>query len=683
MASPQESITTVNGRRCTRSRARTAAQSTSTPAAAPTTATASQSTTSTSAEKPPSTQQTAASPQLSQQLQPPPPPPPPSSLSLQSSADAPLPTSQAAISSAAGTSSVLVSLATTPLPAILQPSASTPEIANPSAPSQPNDPVSPSSQIAAAPSNPPARIAPTSSDTSITAAIDSSLPSSSLPSSTSPAVAQPVVTESTAITTPTSVAAVPEIIQSGLSSQLLSTSTSQARTAVAGFPTHDPLGIIAPERGSHSSGAEHSGDGHPSSHSGSGPNIGGIVGGAIGGVLGLALLGVLLFFCLRRRKARQGSWDEKTVESSGFASTLKAVPAGLFARLRNEKTGPLDNPYQRHQPRSSVGSVYSTTSSGRGRSISEPQGQAAAGGGFIRRMSSKKSERNVLRKKTSSVSSQAPFVGITEEPVRIDNIARYDAFADSAPEPPRNLRISNPDTLQQEPSPPQPAATPRVVRDPFASLIDEIDGAPDWLRDSNMTASSASNHRRTQSSVSALPSHPTSSIYSRDPFTDPSPVPPLPTQIPTSQQQQQQQQPPLNTYSAFPSTRDSNFTFFGEPGPSRPGTTVFAPAPAPVPGLPSNPGANRSATNLFNTRAMTPGPLTGGLPTSTSRLDRQSDPFDLDRPEVLSFKGIMSQMRDSIARTTTVRSRRTSSIGGWFGREASPAPTLNGSSARR
>ncbi|KAJ4383526.1 hypothetical protein N0V86_001579 [Didymella sp. IMI 355093] len=267
-------------------------------------------------------------------------------------------------------------------------------------------------------------------------------------------------------------------------------------------------------------------------------------------------------------------------------------------------------------------------------------------------------------------------MGIAEEPTRNNNIGT-NPFADPTPAPSRNLRISNPDTIDEQthgPSPPQPAATPRVVRDPFASLIDEIDGAPNWLRDSNMTAltaTTAPTHRRTQSSASALNSYPASSVYSRDPFADPSPVPPLPKQTSTPQPQ-----PPLSTYSAFPAARESNFTFFGEPGPSRPGTNMF------TPGLPSNPGASRPGTNYFNA-PITPAPLTSGPLTSTSRLDRQSDPFDLDRPEVLSFKGIMNQMRDSIARTATVRSRRTSSVGGWFGRDVSPVPALNGASVRR
>jgi hypothetical protein len=704
MATPQESITTVSGRRCTRSRARTAATSTSTPVATPTAAAPTERTTTTVAEQPAQTQQTAASPPASQQQQPPPPPAPPASSSpVEQSAAVPLPTTQAAASTALGTSNeVHIPLATTPLPAILQPSAPAPAIQPTNTPSPSSDTVIVPSQVAAAPDLPPARIAPTSSDTIETAVTGSSpssppapiVPASSAPASTAP-IAQPVVTESSGAINPTSFAAIPDTLASSAASQAVSQATSiadllsQTSSVAGGRPTVGPVGIIAPEQGAHSPGNGHSGDDHSSSpHSSSEPNVGGIVGGVIGGLAGLALLGLLVFFLLRRRKSRENRWDEKSEvtssfeQSSSFVSKLKAVPArfgGFLARLRNEKTGPLDNPYQRHQPRSSVGSVYSTTSSGRGRSISEPQGQSAIGGGFVRRMSSRKSERNVLRKKNSSVSSQSPFIGIAEESTRNNNIGN--PFADPAPDPPRNLRISNPDTMDEQargPNPPQPAATPRTVRDPFASLIDQIDGAPDWLRDSQMTAltaTTAPTHRRTQSSASALNSHPASSVYSRDPFADPSPIPPVPNQASFSQPKA-----PLSTYSAFPTARESKYTFFGEPGPSRPGTMF-------TPGLPSNPGASRPPTNYFNApitpAPLTGGPLTGGPLTSTSRLDRQSDPFDLDRPEVLSFKGIMNQMRDSIARTATVRSRRTSSVGGWFGRDASPAPALNGASVRR
>ena len=469
---------------------------------------------------------------------------------------------------------------------------------------------------------------------------------------------------------PTSVAAVPDLIQTGSILQTTSLTTSivelrsQISSTVIGGPTRGPVGIIAPEQGSHNVGDEHSGEGH-SSYNSSDPNIKGIVGGVVGGFVALALLGVLVFFCLRRRRSREAGWTEKSEHSSVYMSKVKAVPAGFgtfFARLRNEKTGPLDNPYQRHHSRSSVGSVYSITSNGRGRSVSEPHG-----GGFVRRMSSRKSARNVLRKKTSSVSSQLPSIGVMEEPDRSNNYGDTGPALDTR----RNLRISNLDMVEQQSrgsNMPQPVAIPRVARDPFASLIDEIDDAPGWFQDSKMTAS---NHQRTQSTASELQSYLSSSVYSINPSADPLRVPIL------TQSSTQRPQPPLNTYSAFPTTRDSNYTFFGEPGPSRPGTNVF------TSGLPKNPSASRPGTNVFSTAAIIPAFPTSGLPTSTSRIDRQSDPFDLDRPEVLSFKGIMNQMRDSIARQTSTRSRQPSIVGNWFGRDSSPPGALNGSSVRR
>ncbi|KAF1361696.1 hypothetical protein EJ07DRAFT_153919 [Lizonia empirigonia] len=695
MASPQESITTVSGRRCTRSRARTAATSTSIPTPVATSVVApTNPVTSTVVEQTPETQPAAPRPTASQAA-PPPPAPPLSSSQVEQPALAttPVPTSQAAVSSAAGTgNAVLISLATSS-PAVSEPSAPAPApaVSTPSVPLQPSAPAVASSQVssqvssqlAATPTLPPARIAPTSSDNTETAVIGPSSLSVSSPSPSAAPVVQPAVSTSPGSVGPTSSAAVPDIIQTVSSSQTLSPATSiaellsQTSSAALGESSREAVGIIAPEQGAHSGGDGHTGEAH-SSHSGSDPNMGGIVGGVVGGFVGLALLGALLFFFLRRRKSKQSGWDEKSEDSSDFISKLKAVPAGfgvLLAKLRNEKAGPLDNPYQRHQPRSSVSSIYSTSSSGRGRSISESQGQSAVGGGFMRRMSSKKSERNVLRKKTSSASSQTPFMGILEEPVRNSNVGS-NPFADPGLETPRKLRISNPGAAEEQtdgPSPPQPAATPRVARDPFASLIDEIDGAPNWLRDSNMTAGSASNHRRTQSTASALPSNPSSSVYSSNPFVDPPPMPPIPNQTSTTNKRQ----PPLTTYSPFPAPRESKYPFFGEPGPSRPSTTMF------TPGLPSNPGASRPGTKMFNTAAITPGLLTSGLPTSTSRMDRQSDPFDLDRPEVLSFKGIMNQMRDSLARQTTIRSRRTSSVGNWFGRDSSMPSAVNGGNVRR
>jgi hypothetical protein len=339
--------------------------------------------------------------------------------------------------------------------------------------------------------------------------------------------------------------------------------------------------------------------------------------------LGLALLGVLLFFCLRKRKSRQAAgWSEKNEEDSSFMPKLKAIPSSigaLFAKMQGKKSGPASNPYKRHVPRGSVSSVYSVNSDGRVRSSSEPSTQPPAAG-FMRRMSNKKSARNVLRKKNSSVSSQSAFIGILEEPVLRDSKTSDFVYPLPSPDPPRNLTLVNPDTegiANQGPRTPQPTA-----RDPFASLIDEIDDdTPSWI---------PASHQRTPSTNTALRSTAASSVYSTNPFNDP---PPLPIT-----QSLGKTQAPATNYSAFPSTRDSRLS---DDGLSRPATTVF--------------------------------------PRNTVR---QSDPFDLDRPEVLGLRCFMTQMRDSLARQASSRSRRPSVSR--FARESgAPGPALNGSSIRR
>ena len=354
------------------------------------------------------------------------------------------------------------------------------------------------------------------------------------------------------------------------------------------------------------------------------PNIGGIVGGVVGGVMGLALLATLIFFCIRKRKSRQAAgWSEKNEEEASFVTKLRAVPSGigaLFARVKGEKSGPVSNPYKRHVPRGSVSSVYSVNSDGRVRSMSETSAQAPAAG-FMRRMSNRKSTRNVLRKKNSSVSSQSAFIGILTEPVLRDSKTSDFVYPQPSPDPPRNLTLVNPDTegiANQGPRTPQPTA-----RDPFASLIGEIDDdTPNWM---------PASHQRTPSTNTALRSTAASSVYSTNPFNDP---PPLPTA-----QTLGKTQTPATNYSAFPTPRESRLSYDGL---SRPGTTVF--------------------------------------PGNTVR---QSDPFDLDRPEVLGLRGIMTQMRESLVRQASFRSRRPS-VSTRFARESGVlGPALNGSSIRR
>jgi hypothetical protein len=162
-------------------------------------------------------------------------------------------------------------------------------------------------------------------------------------------------------------------------------------------------------------------------------------------------------------------------------------------------------------------------------------------------------------------------------------------------------------------------------------------------------------HQRTMSSMSALSSHPPSSYPTNDPFRDPFNAPGAPTKAvpPTHNRRSSMALPTFDTTSSGAS-RDSNYTFFGEPGPSRPGTNLFTP----------------------------------GLPTG--RTVRQSDPFDLDRPEVLGFGDVIGrkEVGGSVTRQAS-RNRRVSSVGNWFStagqytaNSAKPGP-LFGPNAKR
>jgi hypothetical protein len=350
-------------------------------------------------------------------------------------------------------------------------------------------------------------------------------------------------------------------------------------------------------------------------------------------VAGLALLCTLLFMCLRKRKS-EPRWDEKRLQGPGFVEKLKAKSVGLgvfIAKAKGEKAGPSRNLYQRHSQQDSISSIYSTPSDGRPRSFSEPQEGLFAVGIPARRSSSRKSERNLLRKKNSSVSSQSAFVGIVEE-------NNADPFAD--PDPPRTLLLLNPDAASPRgPTTPQPvAASAGMPRNPFATPFDDVE-----------QGSAVPGHKRTASSSSALSSHPPQFFFpSADLAFKRKPVaPPPPTQPPVSTQRRRSSlaDPSFNAMSTFAS-EESGYTVFGNSGPSRPNTNLFTPA----------------------------------LPTG--RTVRQSDPFDLDRPEVLRFTdrpevlgyGNVAgrrEVRQSVTRQAT-RGKRTSSVGNWGSATDSP-----------
>lgn len=623
MATPQESTTTVSGRRCTRSRARTAATSTLTSSAPAATSTELTSTTSQAAQQ---IQSSAAPPSSSTQ-------------------DAQLESSTQAASSATGTSSaVFSSVAKSSVLANLAPTGGaavaplpTPDVTGTQAI------VSAAAEPTTAPSTTPA---PTSSDSILAAVTSTSALSSAAPSQSS-------------------VAALPEQPgSSSLSSSPSDSPAAQPQTTETGIPTGGSAGVISPDQGvPEGNGLTLPADGQT--------NVAGIAGGVVGGFVGIALISALFFICLRRRKTGTfEKWQQRISEKSqgndGLLAKLRAIPekvkgipaaAGmLFAKLKGKKAGPASNPYRRHSMRSSISSVYSVRSNRRSVSISEPPSKFRQQlRGFSDRMPSLKRSKTLLQKKQDSlvVGNKSPFPGIVEDPVLRNSKGVDNPFKD--PEgPPKNLLLLNPDEeasaqknhvdglqdQQRGPIAPQPTAmSERGSRDPFASILDELEerngsGTPEWLRDN------VQKHKRTTSAQTALRSHPpstyTASVYTtaENPFFDPSDAPPVPNQpLPPNPPSR-----PANAYAPLPSfnatsstiSRDSNMSFFfGEPGPSRP------------------------TTNMFSSKV------------------RQSDPFDLDRPEVLGFGNVGGRtVRGSVTRQNS-RSRR-SSVPNWVNVDDGP-----------
>lgn len=660
MATPQESTTTLNGKLCTRSRARSAASSTSTSTAQAEIVTPTELTSSTTTTEALQIQTSA---------------PPPAA------AAPPAPTEEASsaapASSAIGTDSPASSLAQTSALANLSPS---PQAAVAPDPGTDNNETAVAAAAAVSSiaqtqtSTPSATIAPTTTTSSdaITSAISSSSSSPSTPAES--AVEPPSEQSSILIALPSNQASNGQPEQSQQSQQPQST----------GVPSGGSAGVIAPDQGNpDDNGLTIAATGQT--------NVGGIVGGVVGGFVSIALISALLFLCLRRKRSSEpfGKWQKRVSEKDpakpSILDKLKAVPEKLkvipekiqaiptgvgllVAKVKGKKSGPAENPYRRHSVRSSVSSVYSVRSNGRSKSMSEsPSRLRQQLRGFGDRMPSLKKSRTLLGKKQDSlvVGAKSPFPGIVDDPVLRNSKAENNPFADPQPlEPPRTLFALNPDPLSREGSPkpsrgdldglrdqqrpplsPKPVAmSDRGSRDPFASILDELEerngsGTPEWLRETS--------HQRSQSATTALRSHPPSSAYTAsiyaagdNPFIDPSDVPPVPLQpLPPNPPTR-----PGNTYTPalpkFDSTssaasRESNTSFFfGEPGPSRPTTNMWSSAVIP-------------------------------------RAGRQSDPFDLDRPEVLGFGNVNGRtVRASVTRQNS--RKRTSSVPNWVSFEDGP-----------
>ncbi|KAL5456286.1 hypothetical protein PMIN07_006744 [Paraphaeosphaeria minitans] len=295
----------------------------------------------------------------------------------------------------------------------------------------------------------------------------------------------------------------------------------------------------------------------------------------------------------------------------------------------------------------------------RSQSISEPPStlrQQLRGFGGFGRMPTLKRSRTLLQKKQDSlvVGQNSPFPNIVDDPVLRNSNVGVNPFADPL-DPPKSLQL-----LNHDPVPPQPqqdgplaqklaASLERNPRDPFATILDEIDaqngsGTPEWLRET------AQQHKRTTSFQTALHSNPVthhaSSFHTdrqSNPFFDPSDPPPLPPTRPLPPTPSK----PARTYAPLPQFDTTSSTvsrmsqdsfFFGEPGPSRPATNVFG------------------------------------------RGVRQSDPFDLDRPEVLSFGKVGGRMvRGSVTRHNS--RKRSSTVPNWI--NVNDGPYAPGSTALR
>lgn len=592
MASPQELVTTVNGRRCTRSRARTAA--TPTPLTEQSTAaTATELTISTTVQQTSQTQTTADAPPLpplapsppSPPPSPPPPPSPSSSSSLSASPFSPSPVSPSPVSPSTAT------LPQQPSVVLTTDGATTTVVAASSATA-----TSLSRQISS--TQAPLFTAPAASN------------------GPTPVVTAPLASSSTSVQSPISNTNLPAAKQPGRT------------TSVANLtPTDDPAGIIEPDRGDNDAPLTLPKSGNA--------DIGSIVGGVVGGVASLVLLLGLLFFCLRKRKSKEIRWTEKNSKGPVLLENLRSIAAScgvLIAKLTGKKSGPMGNTYQRHTMHNSVSSLYSTNSGGRLRSSSESSGM------FVERRpvstSSRESGRKVLRKEQNSISSNYRFPCAMDDQRGKSTSDYANPFAD--PAPPATLSLLNPDPQSGPATPQVPVATAdKVPRDPFASIYDPMEQGRPRSIESNAHHKHNKSSLSAVSALSALGSHPPPTLWlhnTTDPFRDP--VSPLaPTQARLSGHSRR---PSSATYPAFnaitttSTTRDSHYTYFGEPGPSRPATSMFTPA------------------------------------MSSGRTVRQSDPFDLDRPEVLGFKDVggRKEVNASLTRQPT-RAKRTSSIGNW------------------
>ncbi|KAF1940709.1 hypothetical protein EJ02DRAFT_222845 [Clathrospora elynae] len=461
------------------------------------------------------------------------------------------------------------------------------------------------------------------------------------PSSTTPAE-QPVVAPTTstteaaatsAIAAPTSLVASPSSPPSSTAPAVSNTPTSaatnpeqptqsntEAQPASTDIPgTEAPLGTTsifgAIPTGSSAGiiapnqGPEDSGLTLPTSGE---SNIGGILGGVFGGIAALALISGLLFFCLRRkRNSRSVRWDEK--------GAMRAIGAGFTEKIKSISAGVAGFMAKlKGKKAGPMGNLYQRhTAQG---SVSSMYSTNTNGRG---RPTSEPQALSVGRRTGSPSNKKGERNLVHKKPSSISSNYRFpgivgnngspnaNPFTD--PEPRNTLFLLNPDPRSAPVTPQIPAATAQAPQDPFASILDPEESA-DLVRGPGLT------HQRTQSSHQPLSLYPANDP-ANDPFKDPRPAPPIPTQAVLPQH-----------------NRRSSMT------------------------LPTF-DATSTATSGESNYIILP----------NGRRYRQSDPFDLDRPEVLGFGNVIGRkpVRGSVTRQVS-RNKRTSSFGNWGGAADGP-----------
>ncbi|KAF2753708.1 hypothetical protein EJ05DRAFT_169284 [Pseudovirgaria hyperparasitica] len=368
-----------------------------------------------------------------------------------------------------------------------------------------------------------------------------------------------------------------------------------------------------------------------------------IAGGVVAGLVGIALVAALVFLCFRRRRQgknalpRRGEAGEKGDQAGEIDEMNDSVVAGAVpshARTDSRESESTNTAGSQRRSRWSH-STGLPPNSPRSRAMSAPVAFRSRFNGLVAGIKT----RMDRKKDSPPLGHPASPSPNTESLYSID-----DPFLDPIqPLRPAALRIVNPDT--SKPSTPIPknntsqpiissttitTPTRSPLRNPFADPSSPQGTTPEYLRHPG--------HSRTQSLQTALHSHP-------------------PTPHATS------------FHSASLQTPNPNAADYPHPSYSYPYPTPHL-SPAPSSPLP-NTHLHPAVRPLF-TPHPSPHPIDSTRTSMTTpylstarRVRGKSDPFDLDRPEVLGFGNVSGrrEVQDSVTRPALAGVRKSSTPG--------------------